>query len=338
VNLEFSYPLVLLLLPLALLPFFRSDRQALAYGWLKLLPRDVLGSLVGMLLKLLAACAIAALIIGLSGIHRSEAAIERVGRGAQIVILLDRSRSMDEMFNQGRVNHDPSKVFNEQQQREIKGKVARKILADFAAKRPQDRFGMVGFSAYPMHILDFTQKQEVIQAAIRAGDVGRGLSETDIARGLFASISYFDNQPYTGSRIILLVSDGGARIDAATREKLSKLMKQNRVGLYWIYLRSVNSPGLFTQPSDVVAGIDSSPEIALHDFFKSIKTPYHAYEAENSSAILTAVQDVNRLENLPISFNEIVPRRDLSWECYLLAAFMLIVMLITRMFEVKAWR
>jgi mxaC protein len=289
-------------------------------------------------LKLMAAGTIAAIVVGLSGIHRSEVAVERVGRGAQIVILLDRSRSMDESFNQGRVNHDPSKVFNEEAQREIKGKVARKILADFAAKRPQDMFGMVGFSAYPMHILDFTQKQEVIQAAIRAGDIGRGLAETDMARGLFAAVSYFDNQPYTGSRIILLVSDGGARIDSGTREKLRNLMRRNRVGLYWIYLRSINSPGLFTEPVDVEASINASPEIALHDFFKKMKTPYQAYEAESSGAILRAVQDVNRLENLPISFNEIVPRRDLSWECYLLAAVLLIALLASKFVEVKSWR
>ncbi len=337
-KIEFAYPWVLLLLPLALLPFFRADRQPLVYGWLRLLPSDFIGQLIGLLLKLIAAGTIAALVVGLSGVHRSEVSVERVGLGAQIVILLDRSRSMDESFNQGRVNHDPSKAFNAEEQREIKGRVARKILADFAAKRPQDMFGMVGFSAYPMHILDFTQKQEVIQAAIRAGDIGRGLSDTDMARGLFASLAYFDNQPYTGSRIILLVSDGGARIDSVTREKLGNLMRRNRVGLYWIYLRSINSPGLFTEPADTEVGINASPEIALHDFFKKMKTPYRAYEAESSNAILRAVQDVNRLENLPISFNEIVPRRDLSWECYLLAALLLVALLATKFIEVKAWR
>ncbi len=337
-TLEFTYPMVLLFLPLAIVPFFRDDREPLRYGWLQLLPTDYLGGLIGVLLKITASATIAALVVGLSGIHRSEVTVERIGRGAQIVILLDRSRSMDESFNHGRVNHDPSKVFNEEQQREIKGKVARKILADFAAKRPQDMFAMVGFSAYPIRILDFTQKQEVIQAAIRAGDIGRGLSDTDIARGLFAAISYFDNQPYTGSRIVLLVSDGGARIDSATREKLRNVMRRNRVGLYWIYLRSVNSPGLFTTASTTEVGIDSSPEIALHDFFKTIKTPYQAYEAENSTAILRAVQDVNRLENLPISFDEIVPRRDLSWECYLLAALLVVVLLATRLIQVKTWR
>ena len=333
-KLEFTYPLVLLLLPLALLPFFRTGRQALSYSWLRLLPHDTISEILGLVLKLIAAGAIAAVIVGLSGIHRSEIAIEPVGRGAQIVILLDRSRSMDEAFNQGRVNHDPSKVFNEAQQREIKGRVARKILADFASKRPQDMFGMVGFSAYPMRILEFTQKQEVVQAAIRAGDVGRGLSDTDISRGLFAALAFFDNQPYAGSRIVLLVSDGGARIDAVTREKLANLMKRNRAGLYWIYLRS----SLFGAPDDDLGSIDASPEIALHEFFKSIKTPYHAYEAENSNALHLAMQDLNRLENLPITFNEIVPRRDLSWECYLLAATLLIILLATKCVEVKAWR
>ena len=336
-NLEFNYPWVLLLLPLILIPFVRNDRQTLSYSWLHLLPRDLLGSLVGLSLKVAAAGAIAALVVGLAGIQRSEVAVERVGHGAQIVILLDRSRSMDETFNQGRVNHDPSKVFNEEQQREIKGKVARKLLVDFVSKRPQDMFGLVGFSTYPMRVLEFTQKQEVIQAAIRAGDVGRGLSETDIARGLFEAITYFDNHPYTGSRIVLLVSDGGARIDLATREKLATHIKRNRVGIYWIYLRSVHSPGLFGDLDSAVGNIDSSPEIALHSFFSGVKTPYQAYEAENSNALQRAIDDVNRLENLPMTFNEIVPRRDLSWECYLVASVLLLLLLATKMAEVRSW-
>ena len=198
-------------------------------------------------------------------------------------------------------------------------------------------FGLVAFSAYPMRVLEFTQKQEVIQAAIRAGDVGRGLSDTDIARGLFESISYFDNQPYTGSRIVMLVSDGGARIDLATREKLAAQFKRNRVGIYWIYLRSVNSPGLFGDVENAVGNIDSSPEIALHSFFSDIKMPYQAYEAENSNALQKAIDDVNRLENLPMTFNEIVPRRDLSWNCYLLASALLTLLIATNLAERKSW-
>ena len=336
-NVEVSYPLALWLLPLAVLPFFRPDRAALNYGWLALIPRDPISTILGYFLKLAAAIIIAALVLGLSGLRRSEVAVERVGHGAQIVVLLDRSRSMDESFNQGRVNHDPSKVFNEEQQREIKGKVARKILAEFASKRTQDMFGMVVFSSYPMRVLDFTQKQEVIQAAIRAGDVGRGLSETDMARGLFSALSFFDNQPYSASRIILMVSDGGARIDVETKRRLTLQMKRNRVGLYWIYLRSVNSPSLFATSAVGANENESSPEIALHDYFKSLGSPYQAYEAENSDAIQRAIQDVNRLENRTMTFKELVPRRDLSWECYLLAALLLVILLAAKFTEIRSW-
>jgi mxaC protein len=338
VSLEIAHPSALWLLPLVLLPFFRPDRETLSYGWLNLIPQDYLATVVGLLLKLIGTVIIAALVLGLAGLRRSEVAVERVGHGAQIVVLLDRSRSMDETFSQGRVNHDPSKPFNEEQHREIKGKVARKILAEFASKRPQDMFGMVAFSSYPMRILDFTQKQEVIQAAISAGDVGRGLSETDMARGLFSALSFFDNQPYTASRIILMVSDGGARIDTETKRRLALHMKRNRVGLYWIYLRSVHGPGLFDALSDGAMQTETSPEIALHEFFKSLGSPYQAYEAQNSDAIQQAIQDVNRLENRPMTFKELVPRRDLSRECYLLAALLLMILLASKFVEIRSWR
>lgn len=337
-NLQIAHPLVLLLLPLALLPFFRSDRKVLTYGWLDLIPRDLLSGLIGLLLRLAGAATITTLIFGLAGLYRSEVTEEKLGHGAQIVVLLDRSRSMDESFNQGRVNHDPRENLTLEQQQEIKGKVARKILSKFAAQRPNDMFGMVLFSSYPLPVLDFTQKQEAIQAAISAGDVGRGLSETDLARGLFSALSYFDNRPYTGSRIVLLVSDGGARIDVATRQKLSQVIKRNRVGIHWIYLRSVHSASLFTANNQAEADAQLTPETALHQYFTSLGTPYHAYEADSSDALQRAIQDVNRLENLPMVFNEIVPRRELAPVCYWIAALLMMLLLASKLIELKAWR
>ena len=54
------------------------------------------------------------------------------------------------------------------------------------------------------------------------------------------------------------------------------------------------------------------PEYFLHRFFGSLGTPYRAYEAENTEALQAAIDDVNRLENLPITYLDTVPRRDLS--------------------------
>jgi mxaC protein len=66
---------------------------------------------------------------------------------------------------------------------ESKGTVARRLLGEFAARRHDDLFAMVAFSNHPIVILPFTQKQTLVQAAIEAGDIGKGLAETDVGGG-----------------------------------------------------------------------------------------------------------------------------------------------------------
>ena len=77
-----------------------------------------------------------------------------------------------------------------------------------------------------------------------AGNIGRGLSETNIGRALEVGMDLFNDRPYNGSRLIMLVSDGGDRMDPDTRERLAHLARKQRVSIYWLYLRSSNSPGL----------------------------------------------------------------------------------------------
>src|SRR5262249_8732086 len=157
--------------------------------------------------------------------------VERIGRGAEIVLVLDRSRSMDQGFAPGRPRNAPNGTGPEAldyyfsqtpgRLRDSKGKVARQLLAEFTAQRPQDRFALLVFSTQPMRVLDFTSKPDVVQAAIAAGNVGRGLSETNIGRALEAALELFEDRPYTGSRIVMLVSDGGDRLDPDTRDRLT---------------------------------------------------------------------------------------------------------------------
>ena len=169
--------------------------------------------------------------------------------------------------------------------------MARRLLAEFRANRPEDLVGMVLFSASPIPVLSFTQKQDMIQAAIAAGGVGRGLSETDIGRGLLAAADYFDQRAYTGSRLILMVSDGGAQLEPEMRERLTTLLKRHRIALYWIYIRSAGSRGLQAQAGDSEA-METAPERSLHRFFQSIGMPYRAYEAEDPEALQRAIADV----------------------------------------------
>ena len=346
---SFDHSWLLWLLPLAALPLLAQPGGALSNAWPALMPRDKASAVLGWALRSVGVLAIAALVICLAGPYRPEYNIERVGTGAEIVLVLDRSRSMDQGFAGARPAGAATKgtgpealdyYFSQSpgRLRDSKGKVARQLLSDFASKRPDDRFGMIVFSTLPIRVLEFTQKDDAIQAAIAAGNIGRGLSETNIGLALESALSSFDDQPYTGSRIIMLVSDGGDRLDPDVAERVAYLTRKHRVAIYWLYLRSANSPGLMLETGEPPQNVDTVPEYALHRFFESMGTPYHAYEAGNPEALQKAIEAVNQLENLPITYLDTVPRRDLSTLGYAAALACVLLLLAANLMEIRRWR
>jgi mxaC protein len=342
------HPWVLWLLPLALLALLPGASRALANTFATLVPRDRLSAGLHALLRLLALTAIASTIVALAGPYRPDYTVERVGTGAEIVLVLDRSRSMDQGFAGGSGGPAPARSTGPEAldyyaklasrgERDPKGQVARRLLAEFAARRLTDRFGMVVFSTVPMPMLGFTQKQEVIQAAIAAGNIGRGLADTNIGLALMQALSYFEGRPYTGSRVVLLVSDGGDQIDPDMREQIHHLVRRHRVGVYWIYLRSINSPGLQPGEGETQEALDAMPEYVLDRYFRSLGVPYRAYEAENPQALQRAIDDVDRLDNLPIVYHDVVPRRDLSPWALGAALAAVLVLLAANLLEIRRW-
>jgi len=346
---NFAHPWALLLLPIALAPLLAQPGGALSYSWIALMPRDRASETLRWALRIAVSLALAALILGLAGPYRPEYQVARSGKGAEIVLVLDRSRSMDQGFAGSRPKGskaitgtgpealDYYSRLNKSLSADSKGKVARQMLAEFTSKRPDDRFGMVVFSTLPIRVLEFTQKSEVIQAAIAAGNIGRGLSETDIGLALQSGLSYFENRPYTGSRILMLVSDGGDHIDPDAREAITKQARQLRVAIYWIYLRSANSPGLMADSGETPADADTVPEYFLHRFFQTLGTPYKAYEAENPEALQAAIDDVNRLENLPITYADTIPRRELASGFFGAALACVLLLLGANLVEIRRW-
>jgi len=328
VSVAVLHPWLLALLPLAVLPLLRRPQHGVAHGWLELVPADPLSRWLERALRTAGALLLAALVLGVSGLHRPGVQVERIGRGAHMVLLVDRSRSMDQPFGEGYVRalsrtDSPSK-----------GRIARRLLADFVSRRERDLFGLVAFSTFPIPVLQLTGNHDIVHAAIDAGNIGRGLSETDIGAGLERALGFFENVPYTGSRIVLLVSDGAAEIDQSTRLRLINMMNRLRVSLYWIYIRSAHGPRIFDEPE---AGADPGPERKLHAFFSDMGAPYKAYTAASPEALAQAIRDVSRLQNLPLRYLEQRPREDFSGACFALALALLALLIAARLAELRRW-
>lgn len=321
---DFVHPWVLALLPLALLPLLRRRGETLLFSHLAWLPPDRLGRAAGLLWRALAVLAMAAIIVGLASPGRSETQIARTGHGMEILILLDRSGSMNTTI----VAKGRQAALHTQG--DSKGDVARELLTRFVEQRPDDRYAFMMFSTSPLRVLPFTERKQAVQAGIGATRIGRGLMNTDIGRAMLAAIEEFDGRPYSGSRIILLVSDGGAQLDAGVRKRIEAGLARNRIALYWIYLRTGNSPGLGDAD-------ESALEIALHHFFQSLRTPYRAYEAGDAAAMAAAIDEVGREQNLPLSFMERVPRKDGSGSLFAVALLCCALLLGYRCLQLRSW-
>lgn len=325
-NLAVDSPLWLWALPLALAPWFSAGMSASAYPWLALLPPDLPSLAVSVLLRVLAVGATAALVLGLAGLHQSGQTVERIGQGADIVLLLDRSNSMDNTFA-GQAAQDGSE--------ESKTAAARRLLADFTGQRQHDRIGLVEYSTSPLFVLPLTANKAAVQAAIAASR-HPALAYTNVSKGLAMALDFFNAMETGGSRLILLISDGAAAIDKDSEIQLRTAFKQRGVRLYWIFLRTAHSPGIFSQPADPRDdNAEAMPELYLHRFFQSLAIPYQAYEAENPGAMQQAIADINRLEHLPVHYFQQLPKKDLSAACYLWAAALLAVLLAAKLAEAR---
>jgi mxaC protein len=328
----FEHPWVLMLLPFALLPLLRRRRDTLAFPSVAWLPPDRAGRIIGWIWPVFAVLALASSILALAQPGRPQTQVQRTGRGAEILVLLDRSRSMDDhMLPSNWRELDPLvRLYHRGRQ---KAEAARSLLAQFVAQRPDDRFSLMYFSNRPLSVVPFTQHDAVMQAGIAAGATGRGLADTEVGRALVSAIAEFDERAYSGSRIILLVSDGGAHLDEEIRKRIRIGLERNRIALYWIYLRSYNSATLDTTE----ARWDNAPEISLHRFFQTLPTPYRAYQAEAPEDLSRAVADVGRQQNLPLDFLEQVPRQDYSRYCIAFAAFSCAMLLLYRSMLLRSW-
>uniref|UniRef100_UPI003340C04C vWA domain-containing protein n=1 Tax=Castellaniella defragrans TaxID=75697 RepID=UPI003340C04C len=313
----FDRPWALWLALAGVLPLWRGIDSYSAWPRLTAATHDTASNLIHGLLQGMAALALAALALGMAGPHIPDSRVQHIGHGAHMVLLIDRSSSMNSGFAGGAPGSDA----------ESKAAAAKRLLGSFTTQRPHDRVGVIGFSTMPMLVLPLTGRPQAIQAAIDAID-RPGLAYTDVGRGLAMALALFGNTPDASvSRVIIMVSDGAAVIDRRIQERLRADIAARPVQLYWLFLRTAGSPGIYDKPKEGIPDTPQSmPERHLDIFFKSLGVPYRAFEAASADDVARAIQEIDDQQQSPLRYTEYAPRVDLHH--YALATAILCLLLL----------
>ncbi len=311
-DFHWSYPYLLWLLPLALLPWF-THNQDKTVVWVDFVPVDPISKFIGLSLTMLASLVLASLIVALAGPYLPEKKVERIAEGAEIVLLLDRSRSMDDAFA---IKGQPA--MRTPARKDSKRRVAKAFLTEFVKKRPDDRFGFVLFSSYAIDLLPLTYSKEAILATIDASALGKGLSETNMVKALIKAAAMFQGQTYRGARIVMLVSDGGQEMEAEEQATIKALYQELNISLYWLYMRSIQGMTLDEAEDDSILWLDT-PERILHTFFNTIEMPYRAFEVESVKTFSKALDEIDKQHYQPLIVEETLPKEPKARLFYWLA-------------------
>lgn len=317
-------PWALLLLPLATAPFLFKSHQGQLYSWLEIAPVDRLSEIANIVVKTISALIFLCIVLALAGPQGSDKKIQKVGKGAQTVFVIDRSVSMDHPFagdsSSGRAA-------------EIKSMAARRLITKFIDSRPDDMIGVVGFTNSALYGMKITSNRDAIHAAINAA-TGSALNQTNIGAGVTEGIALFDHIQSSGSRAIILLSDGAGKLSPRVKFKISTQLASKKLNLYWIVLHEPDEISIFT-PNEYEEG--KVPGIDLDRYFKSLKVKYKAFEADNPTTLQSALQYINAKEKNDIRYTLNIPGHDYSRDLIVLALLLSLGLLIIKNLRVHTW-
>jgi mxaC protein len=310
---NFVYPLVLILLPLSLIPFFINQTSKNIYSWSEMLHIDILSRIISLFFKIVSTVIILLTILTLSEPYADQKIVLKNGKGAQIGLVLDRSASMDDPFAGGDNNKSVG---------ETKSAAASRLIVDFFDSRTDDMVGVITFSNSAMFILPLTHSKEAIRAAVNA-TAGNALFQTNIGAGLTSSAELFTSIENSGSK---------------TQQKIKEWFDKYQIGLYWIVLRQPGGISIFEEDVPLHQDYQLPPQVELYEFFKTFNSPFQAYEAEDPKSLEQAIKDINLKERKPIIYEEKVPGEKYAPKLLLTSIILSLMLLFLKFIEVRSFK
>lgn len=318
-------PWALLFLPIVFAPFVYKSHQGQMYSWLEMMPKDRISEIANLVIKVIVALLLLSIILALASPQGASKKIQKIGKGAQTVLVIDRSVSMDHPFA-GQTTSGRAA--------EIKSAAARRLITGFIDNRPDDMIGVVGFTNSALYGMKITTNRDAIHSAVNAA-TGAALNQTNIGAGITEAVSLFDQLQSSGSRAVILLSDGAGKLSPRVKFKIKEQFKNKKLNLYWIVLREPDDISIFTKE---VYTEDKMPDsIKLDQFFKSLNIKYKAFEADNPTTLESALQEIDSKEKNMIQYSVRIPGHDYSKNLIMLALGFSLLILIIKNLKVHSW-
>lgn len=345
-TLHFNYPALLWLLLLGLLPFVSQGVKVFTMPGLEDWPADPLSQMFKWLIRSLAALTLATLAVAAAGPYTEGGTATRVGEGAEIVIVLDRSGSMSEGLKGRDYNRQDAEAGKSDDHFLSKIEAARSVLLKFMQARQADTFGLVVFNASPISVAPLSNDRALAESALLSAQ-SQSTGFTALGRALGLALEYFEGRPHTASRLILLVSDGDAVIDPPDQEILKQAFMQQRAELIWIYVRGERELSILDTviagDNEIITQADKSyaakqQSASMHAVFSQLGMPYKAFEVDSESGFKQAIDAVANATNKPTRYEYRLPRKDYAQYLYWLAALLVVGLVLIKQFEIRDWR
>lgn len=345
-TLHFANGGLLWLLPLALLPLVFFGVRRFDYPGLEDFPADAVSDWLRRGISLLGCLTLACLLLAAASPLTEGGSETRVGEGAEIVVVLDRSGSMSEGLMGREYNRQAAEAGESDAHFLSKIEAARTVLLKFMRQRPADTFGMVAFNAAPISVAPLSNDRELAEAAMLSAQ-SQSTGFTALGRALALALDYFEGRPHTATRLILLVSDGDALIEPDDQEILRNEFARQRAQLMWIYVRGEREASIL---DSVIAGdneiiteadieyADRKQRASMHEVFSKLGVPYQAFEVESEEGFRNAIAAVARATNKPTRYEYRLPRKDYAGYLYFAATLLLLALAWVKHMEIREWK
>ncbi|PNU21297.1 aerotolerance regulator BatA [Geothermobacter hydrogeniphilus] len=318
-NLLWSNPLWLLLLPLALLPF-RTGRRALTVSSLRVFQsrRPSWKLRLARMQPYLSALLLALLLILLAGpvLRRTTTSINR--EGIELMLVLDISASMTA------ADIPPDRMT-----------VAREAAADFVVGRRNDRVGVILFAGTPFLLSPATGNRQQVAQRLRAVQAEQRGTGTAIGDALAAAADRLKDSR-ARSRAIILLTDGRSNRGRLAPTTASRAAAALGIRIYTIgFGTEQGAPLHFAARGPLPPGHPGRTRLATLDepLLQAIaqQTGGQFFRATDADTLKQVYHQIDKLEKSPLKEQKINHDRSLAplirpW----LAALLLLELLLFR--------